>query len=82
MAREGWHGPNGHRRPLAPQPKFDLAALGGAARPGPHGQAAKLTKQQIGNVIKLVDSMVQEAMAEDEVTQLLPLQVLVLVYIY
>ena len=41
-----WHakdgmGPTSPRRPLAPQPKFDLAALGGAARPEPHGQAAE-----------------------------------------
>ena len=35
----------------------------------PTGRPRKLTKQQIDKLIKLVDRMVQEAMAEDEVTQ-------------
>jgi len=41
----------------------------------PTGRPRKLTKQQIDKYIKLVDRMVQEAMAEDEVMQVLPLQV-------
>ena len=35
----------------------------------PTGRPRKLTKQQIDKLIKLVDRMVKEAMAEDEVTQ-------------
>jgi len=35
----------------------------------PTGRPRELTKQQIDKLIKLVDRMVQEAMAEDEVTQ-------------
>ena len=35
----------------------------------PTGRPRKLTKQQIDKFIKTVDSMIEEAMAEDEVTQ-------------
>ena len=69
MAREGWHGPTGHRGPLAPQPKFDLAALGGAARPEANGQAAQANETSDRQVDQIVDRMVREAMVQDEVAQ-------------
>ncbi len=96
MAREGLYGPNGHRRPFAPQPKLDVAVVVGAARPAPHRQAAEAHEAAHRQVEQIVDRMIKEAMAEDEVSQriilrrsrllrlcivLLPLQVLVFVFI-
>ena len=44
-------------------------ALVGAARPDPRWQAAEAHEATDRKLIKLVDRMVKEAMAEDEVTQ-------------
>ena len=69
-----WHakdgmGPTAIGDRLRRSSSWILRLLATPPDPHPTGRPRKLTKQQIGIVIKLVDRMVKEAMAEDEVTQ-------------
>jgi hypothetical protein len=69
-----WHakdgmGPTAFGDCLRRSPSSISRLLSAPPDQNPTGRPRKLTKQQIDKLIKLVDRMVQEAMAEDEVTQ-------------
>ncbi len=69
-----WHAKDGMGPPaigdrLRRSPSSISRLLAAPPDRNPTGRPRKLTKQQIDKVIKLVDRMVKEAMAEDEVAQ-------------
>ena len=69
-----WHakdgmGPTAFGDRLRRSPSSISRLLSAPPDQNPTGRPRKLTKQQIDKLMKLVDRMVQEAMAEDEVTQ-------------
>ena len=69
-----WHakdgmGPTAFGDCLRRSPSSISRLLSAPPDQNPTGRPRKLTKQQIDKLMKLVDRMVQEAMAEDEVTQ-------------